>query len=85
MKKILQTLNTLDYEQLIPVEDIYEIQNQLKLDDGEHTSKGEIKVDEAYSVYGNQIKEDCADKQHGKVKDLILFSNEDDKSERKAR
>ena len=66
-------MNTLDYEQLIPVEDIYEIQNQLKLDDGEHTSKGEIKVDEAYSVYCNQIKEDCVDKQHGKVKDLILF------------
>ena len=74
VKTIIQNLNALDQEKLMPLEDIYAIPNKIERQNDGNASISRFAVDEASSVYVKQaVKEKFGDQKHGRVRDLINF------------
>ena len=70
VKTVIQNLNTLDQDEIIPVEDIYAAPKTFKSKDNKNYGHGV--TDEVYSNYVKQVVEEkFGNQKHGKVRDLI--------------
>ena len=70
VKTVIQNLNTLDHNEIIPIEDIYTAPQTFKSKDNKNN--GHSVTDEVYSIYVKQVVEEkFGNQKHGKVRDLI--------------
>ena len=70
VKTVIQNLNTLNQDEIIPIEDIYATPNTFKSKDNKNS--GQSVSDEVYSIYVKQVVEEkFGNQKHGKVRDLI--------------
>ena len=70
VKTVIQNLNTLEEDKIIPIEDIYAAPKISKSKDNKNYS--DSVTDEVYSIYVKQVVEEkFGNQKHGKVRDLI--------------